>query len=70
MKLCVPKAPAQLPAPDRTPASLLEQVRRGGDQQAWGRFVRLYTPLLYSWARRVGLQEQESNSKSRTRHLH
>jgi RNA polymerase sigma-70 factor (ECF subfamily) len=60
MKICVPKARPRLPVLNRTPASLLEQVRRGGDQQAWERFVQLYTPLLYSWARRVGLQEPDA----------
>jgi RNA polymerase sigma-70 factor (ECF subfamily) len=38
-----------------TPASLLERLRQPGEQQAWGRFVDLYTPLLYYWARRLGL---------------
>jgi RNA polymerase sigma-70 factor, ECF subfamily len=35
----------------KTPASLLEQLRRRGDQAAWERFVQLYTPLLSFWAR-------------------
>lgn len=43
-----------------TPPSLLEQVRRPDDQQAWQRFVDLYTPLLFSWARRVGLREPDA----------
>ena len=43
-----------------TPPSLLEQVRRPDDQQAWRRFVDLYTPLLFSWARRVGLREPDA----------
>jgi RNA polymerase sigma-70 factor (ECF subfamily) len=37
-----------------TPASLLERLRRPGESGAWSRFVDLYTPLLYHWARRVG----------------
>ncbi len=43
-----------------TPASLLEQLRRPADPAtgpAWDRFVALYTPLLFHWARRLGLQE-------------
>ena len=28
-----------------------------GDQTAWVRFVRLYTPLLFYWARKAGLAE-------------
>ena len=43
-----------------TPPSLLEQVRRPGDRRAWGKFVDLYTPLLFFWARRVGLREPEA----------
>lgn len=43
-----------------TPASLLERLRRPGDPQAWDRFVELYTPLLYYWARRSGLQEADA----------
>jgi RNA polymerase sigma-70 factor, ECF subfamily len=45
---------------DRTPASLLERLRRPGETQAWDRLVELYTPLLYSWARRMGLQESDA----------
>ena len=30
------------------------------DQEGWTRFVQLYTPLLYFWARRLGLQEQDA----------
>jgi RNA polymerase sigma-70 factor (ECF subfamily) len=41
-----------------TSASLLEQLRHAGDQAAWERFVRLYTPLLHFWARRrLGLDD-------------
>jgi RNA polymerase sigma-70 factor, ECF subfamily len=43
-----------------TPPSLLEQVRRPDDRQAWSRFVDLYTPLLFHWARRVGLREADA----------
>jgi RNA polymerase sigma-70 factor (ECF subfamily) len=43
-----------------TPPSLLEQLRRPDDQAAWRRFVDLYTPLLFYWARRIGLQEQDA----------
>lgn len=38
-----------------TPPSLLEQLRHSADQKAWERFVKLYGPLLYYWARRLGL---------------
>lgn len=43
-----------------TPPSLLQQLRSPDDQQAWRRFVDLYTPLLFYWARRVGLQESDA----------
>lgn len=45
---------------DTTSATLLEKVRNPGDLEAWRRFVRLYTPLLYLWARRLGLQEADA----------
>lgn len=38
-----------------TPASLLDSLRRPGEQEAWKRFVKLYTPLLCHWSRRLGL---------------
>jgi RNA polymerase sigma-70 factor (ECF subfamily) len=43
-----------------TSISLLQRVRRPGDRPAWERFVALYTPLLYSWARRLGLSETDA----------
>ena len=44
---------------DLTPISLLERLRRPGDEEAWSRFVELATPLLYSWAQGMGLQPQD-----------
>lgn len=41
---------------DSTPVSLLQQLRAPGHPEAWTRFVELYTPLLYEWAGRLGLQ--------------
>src|SRR5881397_142301 len=43
--------------------SLLERVRRPADEDAWGRFVQLYTPLLFFWARRLGLQDQDAHDQ-------
>jgi RNA polymerase sigma factor (sigma-70 family) len=37
-----------------TPVSLLERIRVSADQAVWERFVKLYTPLLCHWARRLG----------------
>jgi RNA polymerase sigma-70 factor (ECF subfamily) len=44
----------------KTPSSLLERLRQPFDPEAWARFVALYTPLVYSWGRRVGLQETDA----------
>jgi RNA polymerase sigma-70 factor (ECF subfamily) len=46
---------------DTTPPTLLERLRRPSDAAAWARFVELYTPLLDSWARRMGLQESDAD---------
>jgi RNA polymerase sigma-70 factor (ECF subfamily) len=43
-----------------TSESLLLRLKSADDQQAWSRFVRLYTPLLFYWARRTGLQTQDA----------
>jgi RNA polymerase sigma-70 factor (ECF subfamily) len=43
-----------------TPVSLLERLRQPGAQEAWARFVRLYTPLLFYWAVRLGLQQSDA----------
>jgi RNA polymerase sigma-70 factor (ECF subfamily) len=46
--------------PHTTSLTLLERLRIPGDQEAWSRFARLYTPLLYSWGRRTGLSEHDA----------
>jgi len=38
-----------------TSISLLHRLRQPDDAQAWRRFVHLYSPLLYYWARGVKL---------------
>jgi RNA polymerase sigma-70 factor (ECF subfamily) len=43
-----------------TSPSLLQRLRRPDEPAAWARFVELYTPLLYHWARRAGLQEADA----------
>lgn len=43
-----------------TSVSLLERLRQPGEQDAWSRFVRLYTPLLLHWARGVGLNQNDA----------
>jgi RNA polymerase sigma-70 factor (ECF subfamily) len=44
----------------KTSASLLERLRQPFEPEAWEQFVSLYAPLIYSWGRRVGLQEQDA----------
>lgn len=43
-----------------TSVTLLQRVKQRDDQHAWERFVALYTPMLYQWARRAGLAEQDA----------
>jgi RNA polymerase sigma-70 factor, ECF subfamily len=43
-----------------TSLSLLERVQSRGDQEAWRRFVELYTPLLSLWAKRIGMQAADA----------
>jgi RNA polymerase sigma-70 factor (ECF subfamily) len=44
-----------------TPASLLVRLQQPNDVDAWHEFVRLYTPLLYTWACRLGMQEADAD---------
>jgi len=43
-----------------TSVSLLERLRQPGDQEAWSRFVRRYSPHIYDWARRQGLSAEDA----------
>jgi RNA polymerase sigma-70 factor (ECF subfamily) len=43
-----------------TPASLLDRLRKPDAVAAWDRFVELYSPLLFQWARRLGQQEADA----------
>ena len=43
-----------------TSESLLLRLKHADDQNAWARFVQLYTPLLFYWARKNGLQTQDA----------
>ncbi|HEX5272045.1 MAG TPA: sigma-70 family RNA polymerase sigma factor [Gemmataceae bacterium] len=45
---------------DTTSDSLLEQLRHSPDEAAWARFVHLYSPLLFRWARQAGLDEADA----------
>jgi len=44
----------------KTPPSLLERLRQPNQEEAWKEFIALYTPMIYSWARRVGLRPQDA----------
>ena len=43
-----------------TSLTLLERLRQPEPQDAWKRFVHLYHRLLFHWARKAGLQEQDA----------
>ena len=45
---------------ESTSESLLIRLRSGNDQNAWATFVELYTPLIFFWARRAGLQTNDA----------
>ncbi len=40
--------------------SLLERLRRPGDEEAWDRFIELISPLLFAWTRRMWLSQQDA----------
>lgn len=43
-----------------TSASLLGHLQQADDPKSWERFVRLYSPILYTWACRLGLQHADA----------
>jgi RNA polymerase sigma-70 factor, ECF subfamily len=43
-----------------TSLTLLDRLAGPDDHEAWGRFVELYTPLLLSWCKRVGISDADS----------
>lgn len=45
---------------EKTSSSLLKRLRQPAAHEAWSRFVDLYTPLLFFWARRMALQHQDA----------
>src|SRR5947209_7023975 len=52
---------AEIPA---TRASLLVRLRDPRDEAAWIQFVDLYGPLIYSYARKQGLQDADARDLS------
>jgi RNA polymerase sigma-70 factor (ECF subfamily) len=43
-----------------TRASLLVRLRDQRDEQAWRQFIDLYTPMVYQYARKQGLQDADA----------
>lgn len=43
-----------------TQITLLDRLRTPSNQDAWCRFVDLYTPLLFQWARRWGAKTEDA----------
>ena len=43
-----------------TPVSLLERLQSAGEVSAWTSFVELYTPVLFAWARQLGLSDPDA----------
>jgi len=46
--------------PQTTRLTLLIRLRDGADKQAWSDFVELYSPVVYGFARRQGLQDADA----------
>lgn len=44
-----------------TSPTLLQRLRERDHQEAWARFVDLYTPLLLTWARKAGLSPEDAS---------
>ena len=40
-------------------STLIARIR-ASDAEAWTRFVDIYTPLVYGWARRAGLDDSDA----------
>ena len=43
-----------------TQHSLLLRLRTREDAEVWSRFVRIYTPLIYHWVSRLGMEANHS----------
>ena len=47
--------------PPSTRVTLLARLRQDGDAEAWKTFVNLYTPLVFRFCRRRGLQDADAS---------
>jgi len=45
---------------ESTPVSLVERLKHREDAVAWARFANLYTPIIFTWAQRIGLQDADA----------
>lgn len=52
--------PREIATGSSTSESLLQRLQSAQDVVAWERFVELYTPLLFRWARRAGFPQAEA----------
>jgi RNA polymerase sigma-70 factor (ECF subfamily) len=48
------------PSMNTTSASLLQRLRDNGDLESWSTFVHTYSPLLYTWASKLGLRPDDA----------
>ncbi len=55
-----PVLPESLKLMPSTSESLLERLSTANNSESWSRFVELYTPLIFYWARKTGLQSQDA----------
>src|SRR5262245_51821201 len=57
-----PPSRPRMPVDDSplTRASLLVQIRDGSNHAAWREFVQLYSPVVYGFARKRGLQDADA----------
>jgi RNA polymerase sigma factor (sigma-70 family) len=46
--------------PPATRVTLLNRLKDGRDHQAWLEFIRLYSPVIYGFARKRGLQDSDA----------
>ncbi len=46
---------------DSTSPSLMKRLANTGDDDAWSRFVELFTPLIFYWAQKAGLNSSEAS---------
>ena len=44
-----------------TSISLLHRLRNADESAAWDRFVELYTPMIRTWVRRLGLSDADAD---------